>query len=314
MNFRTIINIPESSLKISHKSQILLMGSCFAQNMARKLSENKFVVQNPFGVLYNPLSIAEGLNILLEQKTFTEKDLFFDKNQWHSFAYHSSYSADSREECLGKINDEIVQNSEFIRKADFLVLTFGTSFVYRLKSSGEVVANCHKIEANKFVREQCSVEGIVSTYNKLITRLKTINPDLTIVFTVSPIRHWKDGAHQNQISKSILLLAIDELVRLNNCALYFPAYELMLDDLRDYRFYKEDMLHPNDVAIEYIWEAFGNCFFAKETKQINKEVAVLVKNENHRPFQPNSENYAVFLSENKEKTEQFKLKYPFVKL
>ena len=243
-----------------------MQGSCFAENIASKFLNTGFTIDlNPFGIAYNPTSLSYNLNRLLNNNPFSKDELIKDKDIYHSFSHHSRFSGTDPHEVLDKINSRMEISSAFLSTANLLIITFGTAYVYRLQSNDAVVSNCHKIPAKFFTYKRLTVEEITREWSNLIIRLQTFNPSLRILFTVSPIRHWKDGAHENQLSKSILLLAVDEL--LHNCSncFYFPAYEILLDDLRDYRFYTEDMLHPSSQAIDYIWDKFKESWFDDET-------------------------------------------------
>ena len=212
---------------------------------------------NPFGTLYNPSSIAEAIRMLLQPEQFTGDDLFQHEGIYHSFSHHSRFSSPSETECLANINRRLFSSADTILKAQRMILTFGTAWVYKLKSSGKVVSNCHRLPEKMFDRQLLTVGEIVAEWKSLLLSLWKQNPELKILFTVSPIRHWKDGAHGNQLSKATLLLAIDALQKeFPEHTAYFPAYEIMMDELREYRFYADDMLHPSTTAIEYIWERF----------------------------------------------------------
>ena len=254
MELYTRILLPKARFSFSYEDRVVMMGSCFAENIGRKLEENKFSVDiNPFGTLYNPASVAEGLRMLLRPERFTPGDLFQHEGIYHSFTHHSRFSAPSEEECLGHINSRLSESSDFLRKATRLVITLGTAFVYRLKSDGRIVSNCHKLPEKMFDRQRLSTQEIVEDWKPLLLALWEQNPALKILFTVSPIRHWKDGAHENQLSKATLLLATDALQKdYPDRIAYFPAYEILMDELRDYRFYADDMLHPSPLAIDYI--------------------------------------------------------------
>ena len=253
MELYTRILLPKARFSFSYEDLVVMMGSCFAENIGRKLEENKFSVDiNPFGTLYNPASVAEGLRMLLRPEYFTPGDLFQHEGIYHSFTHHSRFSAPSEEECLGHINSRLSESSDFLRKATRLVITLGTAFVYRLKSDGRIVSNCHKLPEKMFDRQRLSTQEIVEDWKPLLLALWEQNPALKILFTVSPIRHWKDGAHENQLSKATLLLATDALQKdYPGRIAYFPAYEILMDELRDYRFYADDMLHPSPLAISY---------------------------------------------------------------
>ena len=268
MSFFTEIKIPEFPLKMDYSKSMQFFGSCFSENIGQKLFDLKFDVDlNPFGILYNPISIANSLQLLLEKRLFTESDLFQDQSVWNSFYHHSRFSEVNSEAALEKINSRIAYSREFLLKADFLVITFGTSWVYELKETGKVVTNCHKVPAAQFKRFRLEVSEITEVYRELLTELWKFNPNLKVVFTVSPIRHWKDGAVENQVSKATLLLAIDRLLKGPNSKniAYFPSYELMMDELRDYRFYAEDMIHLSPVAIDYIFERFSKSLILKNS-------------------------------------------------
>jgi hypothetical protein len=313
MDFRTKIEIPQSGLQISHKSRILMFGSCFIENVGRLLIGNKFKANlNPFGVLYNPQSISQALQLLVNEPVFTVDDIFEYKGLYHSFFHHSSFSHSDKEKCLGQINRKLKQASDDLRQADVLFITFGTAYVFRNKESGEVVGNCHKLPADYFDRYRLNVGDIVEDWSNLLKQLKGINPSLQVVFTVSPIRHLKDGAHDNQLGKSVLLLAIDELCRSDKSLHYFPSYEIVLDELRDYRFYNEDMVHPNSVAVRYIWERLAATYMHNGTHLIINEWRKILLALNHRPLNADSEEYKLFLRQTLLKLKVFNEKYPYI--
>jgi GSCFA family. len=293
--FRTLVPVQPSSVKIDYRTRCMFLGSCFSENIGNKLVDRKFLNDNnPFGIVYNPLSIAAQLERLVSGEEYVSDDLFQREGIWSSFDHHSRFSDVDKISCLELINTRIKESRRNLKDADILFFTFGTSYVYYLKASGKLVSNCHKVPEREFNRTMASVEAIISTYNKLISNLLNYNPKLHIVFTVSPVRHWKDGVHENQVSKAILLLSIHELCKQFSNTSYFPAYELVMDDLRDYRFYAEDMLHPNDQAINYIWQRFKDCYMSQETMVLMKEVEKITQAYHHRPFNPMSESFASF--------------------
>lgn len=312
MELYTYIHIPRAPFRFSCTERMLLLGSCFAENIGTRLAGNKFNVDiNPFGTLYNPASIAAALRRLLHPERFTAGDLLQHEGVYHSFSHHSRFSSTSETECLRNINDRLEASTNEFRKTTYLVVTLGTAYVYRLKSSGEVVANCHKLPEKMFDRSMLTVGKIIAEWKELLLSLWEQNPDLKILFTVSPIRHWKDGAHGNQLSKATLLLSVDELqAAYPERIAYFPAYEIMMDELRDYRFYATDMLHPSELAIDYIWQRFTENFLSDETKGILKEWAEIQKAINHRPFQPESDAYKRFISQTLLKMERINEKFP----
>ena len=312
--FTTKVEIPESPVKIAYEDSIMTLGSCFSENIGKKLQDVYFNSDiNPFGVLYNPVSVKNSLYFLLHGKRFTENDLFFDGDLWHSFMHSSVFSDVSAEGCLQKINSQLEKSKVFLQQTKFLFITFGTAYVYEHVKDGKIVSNCHKLPAKEFARYRLSIDDIVSDYNELLTELNSQIPGLHIIFTVSPIRHWKDGAHENNISKAILLQAVDVLQkRFENNISYFPAYEIQLDELRDYRYYAGDMLHPSETAIDYIWTRFSDCFFSAETNKIKKELELLNADFAHRPLHPQSESYKKFQKSTEKKKEILTEQYPFL--
>lgn len=310
MKFRTEIKLSLGKLSLSHFDKVQMLGSCFVENISTKLLDSAFVVDvNPFGIMYNPLSIARGLERLLDIQKMNGNDLFFSEGVYHSFLHHSRFSGTEKTMVLETMNKQIQSSSIFLREASCLIITFGTANVYRLQSSGEVVSNCHKLPAKLFREERLSIDEITKEWIFLLEKLKAVNPCLRILFTVSPIRHWKDGAHENQLNKSTLLLAVNELVKSYSDCHYFPSYEIMMDDLRDYRFYAEDMIHPNQQAIHYIWEKFGEAYFDTNTQSCIKEWERIQRQLNHRPFNSDSKENKAFWLKAKEQESDFLKRY-----
>ena len=298
MSLITEIHIPEFPSKMDYQKSMMFFGSCFSENIGQKMIDLKFNVDmNPFGILYNPQSIANSLKILLDKQPFTEYDLFQDQGLWNSFFHHSRFSDVDKDVALQKINSRILSSHEFLKNADFLVITFGTAWVYQLVNSGQVVSNCHKVPAVQFNRVRLTRHEISVAYRHLLEELWRFNPNLKIIFTVSPIRHWKDGAFENQLSKATLLLAIDHLKHdfSDRDLSYFPSYELMMDELRDYRFYAEDMVHLSPVAIDYIFERFSKFIISKESLQTSDKIIKIRKAMLHRPVNVESAEYEKFL-------------------
>ena len=295
--FRTVVDVPESRHKLDYETPSLWMGSCFTGNIGCRLKQLKFPTEvNPFGVIYNPESIRNSLSFLLEKRLFTEKDLHSGNDLWYSFYHHSTYSHPDRKICLQKINESIEKASRLLKNARFLFITFGTARVYQLKETGEIVSNCHKLPHKMFRHILMDVDKIFSSYKMLIEKLQEFNPELKLVFTLSPVRHWKDGATGNQVSKSTLMLAIAKLTGIFDNVTYFPAYEIVMDELRDYRFYEEDMLHINKQGVDYIWEKFMNSFLAPHTQSLVKDITAIIQGVGHRPFNPATEKHRVFLN------------------
>lgn len=293
--FRTTVPVSKAGKGITYNSKLLFTGSCFSDYIADKFINYKYSTDaNPFGTVYNPLSIKKGLLRLIEGNNYQEVELFQQDDIWYSFDHHGRFSGTEKENVLEGINQQLHFSSASLKEADFLFITFGTSIIYQLKSTGQVVSNCHKVPAGEFVRRKISVEEIIKEYSTLIETLFKYNPNISVVFTVSPVRHWKDGAHQNQLSKSVLLLAIDQLCNSHPQTFYFPSYEIMMDDLRDYRFYTEDMLHPDKVAINYIWQRLKESFMNSDTIRLMDEVEKIIQACNHKPFNPGSTAFRTF--------------------
>ena len=312
MNFSTKVQIKPSEKSITYNEKIMLFGSCFSENIGAKFRFAYFqTIQNPFGILYNPASIAIAMNTILSDTRFSKKDLIQHNEIWHSMLHHGDFSGANPDKCLENINSALVQARKFIRQTDVLVLTFGTAWIY--VKDKQVVGNCHKIPDKQFTRRRLTCDEIVNSYKKLIEDLLKIRTELRIIFTVSPVRHWKDGAHENQLSKSTLHLAIDELCQLfpHACS-YFPAYEIVLDELRDYRFYAEDMLHPNSAAVNYIWERFSETYFDEENAKYKNELEQLHRNLSHRPIHPDTRSYQTFLLNIQKKHTELKEKFPWI--
>ncbi len=267
--FQTAVPVNAGGVNLCHADAVALLGSCFADNMGERFEMAAFdVLRNPFGVLYNPMSIALCLRHCFDNREITKDDLVLQQGLWHSWLHHSSFSDSTPEACLLRCNAAIRRAHEFLSHCSTLVITFGTAFVYKQKGTGRVVGNCHKIPQQQFVKTLATVEDIVSEWQHLIFALPAHIKQ--IVFTVSPIRHWADGAHGNQLSKATLLMAIERLVgrRAGHVITYFPAYEIMMDELRDYRYYADDLLHPNALAEKIIWQRFEQTYMSEATLQI----------------------------------------------
>jgi len=310
--FRTIVTWSPLPEKIAYKTPLLMLGSCFAENMGTMLKQLKFnILFNPFGIVYHPAPAAHQLERIISGKAYTADQLHQHNELWHSFDHHGRFSHSDVTVCIRQINNELLQAHEQLARLEWLFVTFGSAWAYRLKDNGQIVANCHKFPASGFERIRFGVDEIYAIWMKTISRLRQFNPAIKVVFSVSPIRHLRDGAHENQLSKSTLLLAVDRLTReLDNTA-YFPAYEIVLDELRDYRFYAEDMTHPNTVAINYIWQRFCDSYMAEDTLQTMKAVEDIVKAAAHRPIHHTSESRK-FVAGYLEKITKLKQQHPYL--
>lgn len=311
MNFRTQVPFFFSNFEISHTDSILMMGSCFTENLGHVLQQYKFDTElNPFGILFNPVSIANAIENIMECKIVTADDLFFHDGLFHSWAHHSIFSGADEALVLKKINENIVSAHEKLKNAKVLFITLGTAFAYLHKPLYTTVANCHKVPANKFVKKLYDSNELYAIYKKMLYALSFFNPKLKIVFTVSPVRHIKDGFMENNVSKGILFQLIYALNGEFKQSSYFPSYEIVMDELRDYRFYKKDMLHPNEMAIEYIWERFSDYYFNEKTKEINSKLEEIEKDLAHRPFNEQTEAHEKFKATVAKKIAMFKANYP----
>ena len=315
MVFHTRTDIHPLIPSLRHSDKLLVIGSCFAEHIGTRLERMKFrIVTNPYGVLYNPLSIAEGLARLIDHRPFSEGELHeFPDGGWNTWLHHSKYSHPDKQTSLATINSHLKVASHRLAEADALIITLGTAWVYRLADTNEIVGNCHKMPERRFVRQRLQVQEIVDALAKIICRTSEINPHVRVLLTVSPVRHLKDGLHGNQLSKATLQLAVDELCRMfpNQCY-YFPAYEIVMDELRDYRFYAEDMAHPSPQAIEYVWERFIEFCIDDETKRFMIQWEKIVRDMEHRPFQPQSLQRKQFLEQTISKIEALKEQYPYL--
>ena len=311
--FRTKISIPPYDFNMKHSDQILCLGSCFAENIAQKLQRNKFdSLLNPFGILYNPWSISKAINLLLKGKPYTQDQLFNNQGLWHSFDYHGAFSHPDKNEALENINTSFATAQSFLKNTNRLIITLGTANVFVYKKTSEIVANCHKIPGNEFERKRLSIKTIVEKLSSAFEQLKHQNPDLQIISTVSPIRHIRDGLIENQKSKATLLLALEKISSNLDFVNYFPAYEILLDDLRDYRFYKVDLIHPSQMAVDYIWNLFKESFFNTETKNLMLEIEKIVSASEHQPIHPNSTQHQSFLTQQLQKIVNLTEKHPFL--
>lgn len=313
MEFRTEIQSAKSVQPILHTEKIITIGSCFAENIGEKLSRYKFkVLSNPFGVLYNPVSILNSIKLVSGKIEFKEDDLVFDQDEWHSLYHHSDFSHHNKPTIIDTVIDSINKTRDFLLSADWIIITLGTSFVFKHRLKKIIVSNCHKLPQNNFEHYKLSLAETINSLEEAIEILHEVNPGLKLIFTISPVRHWKNGAVENQISKSQLLIAANQCVNQKIFCSYFPSYEIMMDDLRDYRFYSEDLLHPNRAAIKYIWEKFSDSYFNEETKSIISEIEKIVLSKEHKPRNPLSQKHRLFIESNLYLIGKLLGKYPFL--
>lgn len=312
MDFHLNFTPKPFDLKLNHRHHLLMVGSCFTEQMSTRLSRYKFsVLDNPNGILFNPVSITAAVSSYVNNRQYAESELFYQNECWNSWEHHSRFSHPDKAECLAAINESQTEAYEFIKNADWLMITLGSAFVYEL-DQGRVVANCHKVPTDKFKKRLLPADEIVEMLQKMIGEVMDFNPGLQIIFTISPVRHIRDGFIENNRSKAALIQAVHQLVETNTACLYFPAYELVIDDLRDYRFYAEDMVHPNYAATNYVWEKFLETCIDLPSQQLMKEIAVIVAAKNHKPFNPTSEQHKKFLQKNLEKVKELQLQFPYL--
>jgi len=312
MDFRLEFTPRSFDQKIAHQHKLFLAGSCFTEQIGSKLAAHKFrIIDNPNGILFNPVSIARSVVSYIDNKVYTEADLFYSNELWGSWEHHTRFSNVSKDAALETINHSQKAAHDFLRNADWLLLTLGSSFVYE-RDNRQVVANCHKVPADKFTRRLLPPEEVITTLDTLIHRLKNFNPGLKIIFTISPVRHLREGFVENNRSKAILIHSVHHLVDKFEGLYYFPAYELVMDDLRDYRFFAEDMVHPNYAATGYVWEKFTEACIDEPSQALMKEINMINAAKNHKPFNPTSAAHKKFLAGNLEKLEKLAAQYEYI--
>ena len=295
MKLQTQIALTPQQNQIDYTSKNLLMGSCFTENIGRKLQYYKFQnLQNPFGIVFHPVAIEKLVTRAINEDLFTETDVFQHNEQWHCFEVHSKLSTNNRDAFISNLNDSLKNLKTYLEQASHIILTFGTAWVYRFIESDSIVANCHKIPQKKFLKELLSVEEVSAAIENTLTLVKTVNFKATIISTVSPVRHIKDGFVENMQSKAHLLSGLHEAISGEKQAFYFPSFEIMMDELRDYRFYEEDMLHPNNLAVSIIWKRFKEVWIASEAEDLQKEIETIQNGLKHRAFNPSGEAHQEF--------------------
>lgn len=312
-DFRSTIDIATFTKPkaIQFSDNILTLGSCFAENIGLRLQNLCYnQALNPFGIIYNPSAMAQAIKRLQQQHFFSEKDIFLEKGVWQSFMHHSKFGAIAPQNTLNNINQAYEKGCLYFQKANYWILTLGTAWVYEFIETGQIVSNCHRQNPNNFKRFRLSIAQIVDNFSAILQTAIAANTDFQCIMTVSPIRHIKDTLHGNQLSKSTLLLAIEELQNLfPKNIFYFPAYEIMMDDLRDYRFYEEDMLHPSKVAVDYIWSIFKENYLNTADESLRKQILQIQNAANHRPFNIATKEHQNFLIQQIEKIKQLKRQY-----
>ncbi|WP_223033673.1 GSCFA domain-containing protein [Hanstruepera marina] len=299
MDLQTKISLQvEEYNPIDYKSKVVLLGSCFVENIGEKLDYYKYqAFRNPFGILFHPLAIENLILNAVNGKVYSENDIFFHNEQWHCFDVHSKLSASSKDVLLKGLNNQIELTNKQLKEASHIIITLGTTWAYRHIESDAIVANCHKRMQKEFLKELLAVDVVSESLDIIVSLIRSINTKADIIFTVSPVRHLKDGFVENMQSKAHLITAVHQVVSPRHKLHYFPSYEIMMDELRDYRFYENDMLHPSSLAIDYIWNKFSAAWVSKEATVLMKEIGVIQSGLNHKPFNPNSEAHQDFLKQ-----------------
>ncbi len=311
MELSTKIEGLHTKISIDYHSKLMLVGSCFSDSIAAQLSSCLFEVSsNPFGISYNPVSISKSIYAIANQKSFEEDAFIKDKDLWFHYDLHSSFSGIDRFELVNAVNAKIQQAHQQLKEASHLVVTLGTAFVYELRATNSIVANCHKQNASLFDKRLLSITEIFESVDQLYQTAKKLNPQLQILFTLSPVRHKKDGLIENNRSKAHLRTALFEFLDSHQDCEYFPSYEILLDELRDYRFYDRDLLHPNSLAIDLIWERFVNLYVNDSCKADMKTALSIFKAASHKAFQPERQEHREFLKKNDQRKTEFYNKYP----
>ncbi|WP_296149770.1 GSCFA domain-containing protein [uncultured Flavobacterium sp.] len=314
MQFTTPIPIQKSTYQIDYNSKIVSLGSCFAVNIGEKFEHFKFQnTINPFGILFHPLALEKIISKAISKEKFTQENIFFHNERWHSFDVHSDLSTSNKEDFLEILNTNLEQLHNSLSNCSHVIITLGTSWVYKKIETDNIVANCHKVLQKEFKKELLSVEEIKKSLEEIVNSISKLNSEAKIVFTISPVRHIKDGFVENQWSKANLIAAVHETLHSKlSIANYFPSYEIMMDELRDYRFYAEDMIHPSQTAIDYIWKRFSETWISEEALTTLQEIENIQKGLNHRPFNSESEQHQKFLGNLQQRIEMLKSRFPFM--
>ncbi|MDQ3047462.1 MAG: GSCFA domain-containing protein [Bacteroidota bacterium] len=311
MKFHLEFSIPPFSEKLNPNHSLLFMGSCFSENIGEQMRKYKFpVIVNPHGILFNPASITLALNRYIRKGEMNVSELFESHGLWHSSEHHSRFSNSDKELCLAGINQQITQAHHHLQKAEWLFITLGSAFHYREKSSGKVVGNCHKLPQNLFVKELPELSEMLLGQQSMINDLRKLNPGIKIVFTVSPVRYVRDGLVENNRSKARLIELVHTLAETNKNVFYFPAYDLVMDDLRDYRFFKEDLVHPNEQAIEYVFQKLMDCSFSEKSRQMIVALDEIIQAIGHRPANSETNAHQKFRSVNLQKCLDLQTEFP----
>ena len=312
MDFRLAFHPKQADKKIVHSDKLFLIGSCFTEQIGQKFSHHKFqTIENPNGILFNPISIVGAIARYIQSQPYTEAELFQQNDVWGSWDHHTRFSSIDANICLQKINDAQAAAHQFLKDANWIFITLGSAFLYELENN-RAVANCHKVPTDKFTKRLLTATEIETALQQMFVDLKQFNPGSHVMFTISPVRHLRDGFVENNRSKANLISAVHALVDANPMVHYFPAYELIMDDLRDYRFFAEDMVHPNYQATQYVWEKLIASCISEEAQLMMKEIAMIQSAKTHKAFNPTSIQHLNFLQTNLERTINMQKRYPYI--
>ena len=312
MDFHLSFTPKKFPTAIRHSDKLLLIGSCFTENIGTKLRQHKFsVLENPNGILFNPVSISKSVHSYISDQPTLEENLFYQNECWNSWDHHSRFSHPDKKICLKGIHDSTHTASNFILTADWIFITVGSAFVYELDNQ-QVVANCHKVPTDKFRKKLLNAAEVIESFEKVLDEIIKVNPSAKIIFTISPVRHLREGFVENNRSKAVLIQSVHHLADTRENVFYFPAYELVIDDLRDYRFYAEDMVHPNYAATNYVWEKFVPACIDEDAQILMKEINIINAARSHKPFHPTSELHKKFLDTNLQKLLELSKAYPYI--
>lgn len=321
MDFRLELAVKPLPRRLKLAEKVALVGSCFTEHMSERLRHAKFeVLENPNGIVFNPMSIQQAIQGYVAGKTLTQENLFYYNELWTSWDFHGQFAHPNKDTCVEGLNASVQQAHHFLKSADWLIVTFGSAFVYELATAqygghpGQVVANCHKVPANHFVHRLASVDEVVESTRVWVQALRQLNPAIQIIFTISPVRHYREGLVENNRSKGTLHVALHEIIQQHTGCYYFPAYELLIDDLRDYRFYAEDLVHPNFAATRYVWEKFCAACIDAGTLEVMEQLEKIRLAVQHKPHHPGSPKHQAFLETMWQKTKLLQQQYPLLNL
>lgn len=314
MKFRIETDIPDYTPQIRYGEAVLSLGSCFSVEMASRLKRLKYkVFDNPAGITFNPISIEHTLKMIKSADSLPEDPVFFNGSVYCNLHFHGSFNHIEKEQLIKNTYSSILNARHFIQEARYVIITLGTAFVHELRSSSQIVNNCHKLPADTFLKRRLNTSEIYNSISRSVACIEELSSNkVDIILTVSPVRHSKEGLHANQLSKASCLLAIDQICEGKSNCHYFPSYEILLDELRDYRFYKEDMVHPSMLASDFIFEKFSSAFLAEEEENTRRQIEKINSARAHKALNPESEKHKLFLSKLKEEIEAFKREHPHI--